>query len=54
MSGLVRARGLKLASTTSQIASSVRARKSPRIETEIADQLGVLYQSGLVRARGLK
>ena len=54
MSGLVRARGLKLELHKNTPPSKVRARKSPWIET--IDNLVIVWydSSGLVRARGLK
>ena len=54
MSGLVRARGLKLVTAAPVTVVPVRARKSPWIETSPASTLRDTDPSGLVRARGLK
>ena len=55
MSGLVRARGLKLIFRGNESnLVCVRARKSPWIETNTSLENAATSSSGLVRARGLK
>ena len=54
MSGLVRARGLKLNGSSDPQSNLVRARKSPWIETACSFIIFSPSLSGLVRARGLK
>ena len=54
VSGLVRARGLKLNEMLLVMLDEVRARKSPWIETDIDSSKDAATVSGLVRARGLK
>ena len=54
LSGLVRARGLKLSGSVHFNEKNVRARKSPWIETIQKTWSLMFLTSGLVRARGLK